>query len=376
MSTRVTIIGAGHGAHAAAVELTQRGCEITLTNRRIASWDAVARQGGIRYTGELGEGFAPVERIEPDLGAAVRAADVVMLVVPSTAHELYARALAPHLTDGAVVFLNPGHMGGSLHVAAELRRQGNSSRVRIGETATLTYATRLREPGLIWIKRVVRNLYCSTFPARDAREVFPQLAALFPNLIPADHALSIGFLDLNAVEHPPGVILNAGWIEFTKGNFRFYYEGITPGVARVIELVDAERVAIIRELNRRGGLGISEETFVQYFHRAGYTTDEAAATGSVYQALQHAEPNKSTMAPDSFEHRYMVEDVAFGLVPMCEFARLVRVPTPHMTSLITLASAMTGRDFAREGRTLAKMGLEGRTVKGLRSVLTRGFVGA
>jgi opine dehydrogenase len=81
------------------------------------------------------------------------------------------------------------------------------------------------------------------------------------------------------------------------------------------------------------------------------------------------------MAPDSFEHRYMIEDVGFGLVPMCEFARLADVKTPHMTSVITLASAMTGRDFMREGRTLAKMGLEGRRVEELRSVLQEGFGG-
>jgi opine dehydrogenase len=370
---KVTIIGAGHGAHASAVDLTLRGFEVVLTNRRPASWDAVRSQGGIRYTGALGDGFAAITRIEPNLRAAVADTDIIMLVVPSSAHEFYAQQLAPHLADEAIVFLNPGHMGGSLHFAAELRRQGNTRHVRIGETATLTYATRLREPGLVWIKRVVRNLYCGVFPARTFPEVFPRLSTLFPNLIPADHALSIGFLDLNAVEHPPGVVLNAGWIEFTKGNFRFYYEGITPGVARVIERVDEERLAIIRELNRHGGLGISEETFVQYFHRAGYTTNEAAATGSVYQALRHAEPNKSTMAPDSFDHRYMVEDVGFGLVPMCEFAKLVGVDTPHMTSLVTLASALAGRDFLREGRTLAKMGLEGRSIPELASVLQGGF---
>ncbi len=42
-------------------------------------------------------------------------ADLVMLVVPSVAHEYYARALAP-LIDGSVpIFINPGHTGGGLH---------------------------------------------------------------------------------------------------------------------------------------------------------------------------------------------------------------------------------------------------------------------
>jgi opine dehydrogenase len=369
---RVTVIGAGHGAHAATVDLSLRGFEVTLYNRTLERFRPILEQRGLRYVGAVGEGFLPFERVTEDLAAALRGADVVMLVVPSTAHAYYAQRLAPHLTRDTVVFLNPGQMGGSLHFAAELRRQGNHEDVQIGETATLTYATRVREPGLVWIKRVAQNLYFAAFPARHLDALYAKLLRVYPTLVPAQHALVAAFLDLNAVEHPPGVILNAGWIEFTRGGFLFYYEGITPAVARVVERVDEERLAIVRALNRIAGLEIPEYSFVEYFHKAGYTTDEAAATGSVYQALQAAEPNRSTKAPDSFEHRYMVEDVAFGLVPMREFARLAGVAVPHMDSLITLASALTARDFSREGRTLHAMGLDGVSVSGLRAFLRDG----
>jgi opine dehydrogenase len=370
---RITVIGGGHGAHAATVDLTLRGFEVTLYNRTLSRFQPVLEQGGFRYVGALGEGFLSFARITDDLRYAIGGADVIMLVVPSTAHEYYARVLAPYVDMESVVFLNPGHMGGSLHFAAELKRQGNRHEVGICETATLTYGTRIREPGLVWIKRVVQNLYFSAFPARNLSRLCAVLSTVYPSLVPADHALAAAFLDLNAVEHPPGVVLNAGWIEFTRGDFHLYYEGITPGVARVVERVDAERLAVIRALNERAGLGIPEFSFVQYFHKAGYTTAEAAATGSVYQALQASEPNRTTKAPDSFEHRYMVEDVGFGLVPMCELAHLVGVEVPHMESLITLASALAGRDFRREGRTLERMGLAGVPVHGLRSFLQDGW---
>ena len=39
--------------------------------------------------------------------------------------------------------------------------------------------------------------------------------------------------NMNAVFHPPGMIMNAGWIESTNGNFLFYREGITEAIGRV-----------------------------------------------------------------------------------------------------------------------------------------------
>jgi opine dehydrogenase len=354
------------------VDLTLRGFAVVLYNRRLDRLQTIRGQGGLRYVGALGEGFVRFSQITDDLSLAIEGADIIMLVVPSTAHEYYARALAPYLRGNSVIFLNPGHVGGSLHFAAELRRAGNPHEIAICETATLTYGTRIREPGLVWIKRVIQNLYFSAFPARKLARLYPLLSQVYPSLVPANHALVAAFLDLNAVEHPPGVVLNAGWIEFTRGNFRFYYEGITPGVAGVVEKVDRERLAVIRGLNERGKLGIPELSFVEYFYQAGYTTAEAAATGSVYRALQASEPNRSTKAPESFEHRYMVEDVGFGLVPMCEFAHLVEVDVPHMESLVTLASAIAGRDFRVEGRTLEKMGLNTIPLSSLKMFLHEG----
>ncbi len=47
-----------------------------------------------------------------------------MLVVPSVAHEHYARALAPLLDGSQPIFINPGHTGGGLHFLHELRKAG------------------------------------------------------------------------------------------------------------------------------------------------------------------------------------------------------------------------------------------------------------
>lgn len=63
---------------------------------------------------------------------------------------------------------------------------------------------------------------------------------------PAAHVLVTGLSNVNMVLHPQGAILGASWVEATRGDFTFYVSGLTEGVARVMERLDAERCAVGR----------------------------------------------------------------------------------------------------------------------------------
>lgn len=47
---------------------------------------------------------------------------------------------------------------------------------------------------------------------------------------------------------------NTGWVEHKGGNFLFYAEGVTAGVANTIENVDRERLAIVQKLELKGDI--------------------------------------------------------------------------------------------------------------------------
>jgi opine dehydrogenase len=194
------------------------------------------------------------------------------------------------------------------------------------------------------------------------------VSELYPAIKPAKNVMETAFLNINAIEHPPMTLLNAGWVESTGGDFYIYYEGTSPAVGRVIDAVDGERMALAKALS------VPTKSFVEMFHAAGYTSAHAVEIGTAYQALQESPPNRYVKSPASLDHRYVHEDVGYGLVPWVELGDLVGVGTPTMDSLVGLASVMNERDYTREGLTLKKLGLTDVSPEHLNSFLWSGEV--
>jgi opine dehydrogenase len=362
----IAVLGAGHGGHAAAADLALRGYDVRLFSRSQEALAPIRDAGGIQLEGAAGEGFARVGVVTTDLVEAVTGADLVMTVVPTTALEFYARALAPVLADGQPVLLNPGHTGGGLHFVAELRRAGVRGEVRTCEVSTLSYGCRIQAPASVRVMRVVPTLPFAAFPGRWCAELESLVKPVFPAIDARASVLETGLASLNAVEHPPQILLNIGWLEHTQGDYLFYYDGTTPSVGRVIDAVDAERLAVAR------ALGVHTKPFVENFFEAGYTTARARDAGTAYQALQESEPNRWVKGPSSLDHRYVHEDVGHGLVAWSAWGELAGVATPTLDALITIASIANQRDYSRDGLTLEKMGLAGLSVAELEAFLADG----
>src|SRR5262249_44098765 len=186
-------------------------------------------------------------------------------------------------------------------------------------------------------------------------------------VLTAMNVLETGFANINAIMHPAGMLGNAGWIEKTAGDFYYYREGITPAIAAWIEEVDQERLAIVQ------GLGLNPLRFVDIFYQAGLTSEAAKTSGSIYRTINESEPNRTIKSPKTMDHRYIKEDVGYGLVPMAEIGKLLCVSTPVIDALITLASVVSGTDYRKDGLTVEKMGLAEVTAKDLPKLLRDGF---
>jgi len=364
---KIAILGAGNGGCAAAADLTLRGFQVRLFARSESTIAKLAKLGEIELVESGVSKKAAPYFMSPHLLPVVQGVDLIVIATPAVGHEYLAKGLANYVGDGQRILLNPGHTGGSLHFANLLRQLGCKAQVQLCETVTLTYICRMPQPGRVEIYRRTTNLRCAALPGKHTEKLVREIQSVFPNVIAAANVLETGFSNINAIMHPAGMLGNAGWIEKTGGDFLYYREGITPSIGAWIDALDGERLEIVR------ALGLTPLRFVDIFHGAGLTTTEARDSGSAYQAIHESEPNFTIKSPPSLDHRYIKEDVGYGLVPMAEVGKLLGIETPVMDALITLASVALGIDFRVEGLTLEKMGLAGVAPADLQRILTDGF---
>jgi opine dehydrogenase len=344
----VAVLGAGNGGQAVAAHLTLTGHNVRLYDRYPEVVDPLRRAGCIELTGAL-EGRAVIAGVTDDLSEAVSGADTIIVSLPGFAFEYIARELAPLVRDHQVVVLHPGGTGGAFEVRRVWRDVGITSRVALGATETLVYACRQRAPGSVDVKAVKRAVMVAGLPSDDGMRAFEVFHLLFPQAELAASVLETSFANTNPVMHPPIVIWN-GRLTDQGEVYDFYGSGVSPGVARIIDAVDRERMAIAAayEVPARGHHAWAH-------HAYGVTSSETTAllqemAAQIYRGIE---------SPPGLRSRYLTEDVPLGLVPLAELARQADVGTPVIDSIITLASLLCEEDFRATGRTLERMGLAG-----------------
>jgi opine dehydrogenase len=289
-----------------------------------------------------------------DIEEAVRDVDVLMIVVPATAHRFIAEACAPYLRDGHVIVLHPGRTGGALEFRQVLQEKGCTVDVIIAEAQTLIYASRAIGPGQAKIFGLKNSIPVASLQAYRIPEVLKLIRTAFPQFVPGNNVFKTSFDNVGAVFHPAITILNTGWIEDIS-SFEFYMQGCSSSVSLVLEKLDAERVAVAE------ALGIKALTAREWLYRA-----YDAVGRNLYEAM-HANPSyRGILAPTTMNSRYITEDVPMSLVPMASIGRMLGVPTSTIESFIQLASVLRGCDYWAEGRTVERLGIAGLTVRELR----------
>lgn len=360
----IAIFGAGGGGTSAAAHLTTLGFSIRLYSQDETALAPLRDSGGIDYLAPFGDGFAAIPVITSDAAEAMAGADLVMIVSPAHLHEKWVAAAAPHLTAEQILFISPGHT--LLLIPRVLREHGIEHPV-FCETATLPYLCRRIEPTKCRISRVSEFMVFGAFPGCETARLFDVVKTVYPSVQRFANVLETVFPYGNAIHHPPTTLCNAGRIEATGGDFRHYYDGITPAVGRLIDAVDRERLAVAE------ALGAATMPFVELFYRMSYTTRAARETGLAYEAFHQSEPDRWIMAPTQLDHRYFLEDVPYGQMIYSELGRIAGVETPTIDHIIRLASIALGRDLRADGMTLERMGLGGLGKDEFLHILENGF---
>lgn len=335
---RVAILGAGAIGLASAALLCQRGHQSVLW----APTGGVLPVGPLVATGAVAGSFRP--EIAADCAAALADAEAVLIAVPGYAHRAVIEAAAPHLLAGQTVLFS-SHMSFS---ALYLRQLCPAVTIAAWGTTVVTGRRMQAKPGeglAGWVTNIRSRVDVAVLPPDEAAPALALCVTLFGDrFVDRGALLAIALSNLNPQNHLAIALCNLTRME--KGETWKQYANTTDAVGRLMEALDAERLA----LAAAGGVQVRtlHEHFRLSFAAVGETMGEMARS----LAAGSGDPS----GPATLDSRYVLEDAPYGLWPTVCLARTLGVPAPLHEAGVALFSALYGRDFAAENDILPRLG--------------------
>jgi opine dehydrogenase len=365
MAERYAVLGAGHGGKAMAAHLALLGAEVALWNRTYDHISIIQKRGGIELESTEGgpHGFGALKLVTSEISEALAFAQVVMVVLPSSAHADVAKAAAPFLKSGQIVILHPGRTLGALEFTKVIRDNGCTADVTVAEAETFIYASRSDGPAQARIFRIKEAVPLAALPACRNEQVLHCIREVYPQFIDGVDVLHTGLNNMGAIFHPALTLLNVGWIEHTHGDYQFYIDGVTPSVARVLEVLDRERVTVA------SSVGIRARTSLEWLKLAYDTVGT-----DLHEAIHNQPGYYGIKAPATLNHRYIFEDIPMSLVPIASLGIRYGVSVRGMESIIRIGSIIHRTDYWRRGRTVERLGLDQWSVSELTQFVQEGVV--
>ena len=350
---RIAILGAGPGGIAAAAVFARAGHDVALFNRSAERLAPLVEAGGVGIEGDLGEEFIRIPTITTDIAEAVTERELVFCFAPAYGQRPLAEQAAPHLDTGTAFVLASGSAG-SLEVAQIFAEHGLDvvDDILLGETLTLPQSARMTDRGRIRI-RLPSTVRLAAFPARNNDRLYERLDGVI-RFRPSPNVLDTGINNVNFIIHPAPMLLNYAAVERADGFLSIMNEGMTDGVLRCMDALDAEKMALA------GALGLEPISIDDLYRETGSGPEVYRRSGEPFGLRDRIWP------------RYVEEDTPYGTVMLSSLGRQLGVPMPVSDAINTLLSVVETTDFVTAGRTAETLGLAGMSAPEITNFLAEG----
>ncbi|MBZ9811625.1 NAD/NADP octopine/nopaline dehydrogenase family protein [Mesorhizobium sp. BR1-1-9] len=355
---RVSILGAGAIAYGLAAYLAGSGHSPMLWSPSGQRTKALATGELLKATGDI-VATVPV-RIAKDCKDAIANADVVVIALPAYGHRMVMDAAAPHLIDGIPVIISSHCSFGALYLSKRLAERKVSLPIVLWGTTLLT--GRQLGPTEVHVTTIRQKLDVATLPFKAQDEGYALCTSLFGDrFVKRDGMLAIALSNLNPQNHLGIALLNLTRME--KAEQWSQGGNVTPAAGRLIEALDAERLAIAAHF------GIAVRTVQEHFSLSFHVPK-----GTVSEMNQEMDrQGRGGFGPTTIESRYILEDVPFGLLPTVLLGKITEKPATLHESGVSILSAAYGRDLRGDNDILPALGLEGIAKTDLESLCRMGF---
>ncbi len=341
---KIAVIGSGANALATAAYLIQQGNDVVLcdTEDQLSEVAAVSTQG-IRVCGAIA---AEEEALHPtlvttDFKRAVSGVEYVIVCVSAIRHTPILNLLKDALQEGQTVLFNPGNLG-SVILSRMAPSLLDMPGLILAELGSCLWACRLTGEAEVTVALPVSAKKMAAYPAEKTEEAFARVAQILP-VEKATNVIEGALNSPNVITHLCGTIFNVAQVERETDEFAFFRRGMSDTVVNIFSKLEEERNAVLE----RAGLQIysrSSEGFMRLL-----MDENAAPQFDTFRSLK---------GPSSMAHRYMAEDALCGVALLVSLAKHCGMSVPLTESFLTIASAINGRDYAKEGYTLENLGIQ------------------
>ena len=340
---RVSILGAGAIAYGLAAYLAESEHDPMLWSPSGRHTEALASGELLKATGDI-EARVPV-RVAKDCKDAIANADVVVIALPAYGHKMVVDAAVPHLIDGLPVIISSHCSFAALYLSKRLAERKARLPIIVWGTTLLT--GRQQGPTEIHVTSIRQKLDVATLPFSSQNDGHELCTTLFGDrFVKRDGLLAIALSNLNPQNHLGIALLNLTRME--KAEQWSQAGNVTPAVGRLIEALDAERLAIAAHF------GIAVRTVQEHFSLSFHVP-----MGTVSEMNQEMDrQGRGGFGPATIESRYILEDVPYGLLPTVLLGKIAGNPAILHESGVSIMSAAYGRDLRADNDILPALGIE------------------
>jgi opine dehydrogenase len=340
MAEKIIVMEDGAFSLSIAVDLIRNGADLALLR---------PEAGGETRTITLAGAFAGKIEIPQtsDLPTAVAGADLIIINATPERCEEQIGAIAPYLRAGQRLVLFPSIFL-ALVAKMSLERRGIRG-VAVCEIVSSPAVCDMAAPEILRIYKHKKELKLSASSGDEAVTVAETLNRYLPIFVPAKSFIETSLENINAVLHPLPILLNLAEVGRKGEEFRHFIDGIDPLVSSVLERLDRERIRIGEALELRLTPTLD--------HLKNYYGDNDR--GTIYDYIHSPECPYGEIRGFGIGSRYIVQDIPYLLVPASCLARAAGVEAGLIDACIDLGSAVSGRDFRKEGLDLERMGFGG-----------------
>mmetsp|Transcript_63921 Transcript_63921/g.187496 ORF Transcript_63921/g.187496 Transcript_63921/m.187496 type:complete len:893 (-) Transcript_63921:164-2842(-) len=373
----VLVCGAGTTAQVATAmfSLSYHTVALTIHDGEAERWSTALADEPFELTLDTGKKvLSRPEAITDDPSVAAKA-DVVVIAVPSFAHERYFEALAPYLRKNCVVAAMPARSGADLLFAAKLGEKTAGTPAAGFAAKSMTFVGFESVPWAcsrtVWgCKAAILGTKEATLAAVTPRSrqplafaVLQGLMGVFPHITAVSSNLAMSLRNPAAVLHPGmmyGRWCEERWDGQPLSERPLLYEGVDDFTEEILVGLSDEVQAIRRKVEERApGVDMSDAIGLQewYMERyAGHVTDLSSlrarlrsnrgATGVAHPMHEHA----SGKFMPNLTHKFLAEDVRTGLCFNRGLAELLGVPTPTTDKVLRWAQHLLGMVILVDGK--------------------------